>query len=163
MYLYEMPIEKIGVLVHPKSIIHSLVRFKDGQIKAQLGVPDMRLAIQYSILAALETNPSRLETPLKPLDLVGTLELSKPDMNRFPCLGLAIEAGKRGGVAPVALNAADEVAVIAFLEHKLSYQGIPKLIEQVLDESPIESLSWDSIFATDTWARTRATELIGNL
>jgi 1-deoxy-D-xylulose-5-phosphate reductoisomerase len=162
MYLYEMPIEKIGVLVHPKSIIHSLVRFKDGQIKAQLGVPDMRLAIQYSILAALETNPSRLETPLEPLDLVGTLELSKPDMNRFPCLGLAMEAGKRGGVAPVALNAADEVAVIAFLEHKLSYQGIPKLIEQVLDESPIESLSWDSIFATDTWARTRAIELIGN-
>ena len=163
MYLYELPIEKIGVLVHPKSIIHSLVRFKDGQIKAQLGIPDMRLAIQYSILAALENKPSRLETPLEPLDLVGTLELSKPDLNRFPCLGLAIEAGKRGGVAPVALNAADEVAVIAFLEHKLSYLGIPKLIEQVLDESPIESLSWDSIFKTDTWARTRATELIGKL
>ena len=163
MYLYELPIEKISVLVHPKSIIHSLVRFKDGQIKAQLGVPDMRLAIQYSILAALETNPSRLETPLEPLDLVGTLELSKPDVNRFPCLGLAMEAGKRGGVAPVALNAADEVAVTAFLEHKLSYLGIPTLIEQVLDESPIESLSWDSIHLTDTWARTRATELIGKL
>ena len=163
MYLYEMPIEKIGVLIHPKSIIHSLVRFKDGQIKAQLGIPDMRLAIQYSILAALETKPSRLETPLEPLDLVGTLELSKPDLNRFPCLGLAIGAGKRGGVAPVALNAADEVAVIAFLAGKLSYLGIPKLIEQVLDESPIESLSWDSIHSTDTWARTRATELIDQL
>jgi 1-deoxy-D-xylulose-5-phosphate reductoisomerase len=160
MYLYEIPIEKIGVLVHPKSIIHSLVRFNDGQIKAQLGVPDMRLAIQYGILAALETKPSRPSTPLEPLDLVGMLELSKPDLNRFPCLGLAIEAGKRGGVAPVAMNAADEIAVTAFLEHKLSYLGIPKLIEKVLSEAPIERLSWDSIFSTDAWARTRATELL---
>jgi 1-deoxy-D-xylulose-5-phosphate reductoisomerase len=160
MYLYEIPIEKIGVLVHPKSIIHSLVRFNDGQIKAQLGVPDMRLAIQYGILAALETNPSRPSTSLEPLDLVGMLELSKPDLNRFPCLGLAIEAGKRGGVAPVAMNAADEIAVTAFLEHKLSYLGIPKLIEKVLSEAPIERLSWDSIFSTDAWARTRATELL---
>jgi 1-deoxy-D-xylulose-5-phosphate reductoisomerase len=160
MYLYEIPIEKIGVLVHPKSIIHSLVRFNDGQIKAQLGVPDMRLAIQYGILAALEDKPSRPVTPLEALDLVGMLELSKPDLNRFPCLGLAIEAGKRGGVAPVAMNAADEIAVNAFLEHQLSYLGIPKLIEQVLSEAPIERLSWDSINATDAWARTRATELL---
>jgi 1-deoxy-D-xylulose-5-phosphate reductoisomerase len=160
MYLYEIAIEKIGVLVHPKSIIHSLVRFNDGQIKAQLGIPDMRLAIQYGILAALETNPSRPATPLEALDLVGMLELSKPDLNRFPCLGLAIEAGKRGGIAPVALNAADEIAVNAFLEHKLSYLGIPKLIEQVLIEAPIERLSWDSIKDADAWARTRATELL---
>lgn len=160
MYLYELPIEKIGVLVHPTSIIHSLVRFNDGQIKAQLGVPDMRLAIQYGILAALETNPSRPATPLEALDLVGMLELSKPDLNRFPCLGLAIEAGKRGGVTAVAMNAADEIAVTAFLEHKLSYLGIPKLIEQVLADAPIQSLSWDSIFATDSWARTRAGELL---
>ncbi len=160
MYLYEIPIEKIGVLVHPKSIIHSLVRFNDGQIKAQLGVPDMRLAIQYGIMAALEDKPSRPITPLEPLDLVGMLELAKPDLNRFPCLALAIEAGKRGGVAPVAMNAADEIAVSAFLEHKLSYMGIPKLIEQVLSEAPIEDLSWDSINTTDVWARTRATELL---
>ncbi len=160
MYLYEMPIEKIGVLVHPKSIIHSLVRFNDGQIKAQLGVPDMRLAIQYGILAALETKPSRPSTPLEPLNLEGMLELSKPDLNRFPCLELAFEVGKRGGVAPVAMNAADEIAVTAFLEHQLSYLGIPKLIEQVLSEAPIEQLSWDSIKTTDAWARTRATELL---
>jgi 1-deoxy-D-xylulose-5-phosphate reductoisomerase len=161
MYLYELPIEKIAVLVHPKSIIHSLVRFNDGQIKAQLGVPDMRLAIQYGILAALEEHPIRPATPLAPLDLVGNLELSKPDLERFPCLGLAMEAGRRGGVAPVALNAADEIAVDAFLNHKISYLGIPKLIERVLDESPKASLSWDSIFKTDTWARTRASELLG--
>jgi 1-deoxy-D-xylulose-5-phosphate reductoisomerase len=166
-YLYEFPLKQIGVLIQPGSIIHSMVRFKDNQIKAQLGVPDMRLPIQYAILTALETlgiefpGAPRPPTPLAPLNLVGNLELRAVDHARFPCLGLAFEAGHKGGVAPVALNAADEIAVSAFLAHKLPYLGIPKLIETVLQETPSVALSWESIAQTDTWARTRAKELAG--
>jgi 1-deoxy-D-xylulose-5-phosphate reductoisomerase len=160
-FLFEMPMERIGVLIQPRSVIHSMVRFRDGQIKAQLGPPDMRLPIQYGILAALEANPHRPDTPPEPMNLIGTLELREPDLQRFPCLALALEAGRRGGVAPVALNAADEVAVAAFLEHRLPYLGIPALIEQVLSETPSTTLSWDSINAVDAWARARAQELVG--
>jgi 1-deoxy-D-xylulose-5-phosphate reductoisomerase len=167
-YLYEFPLERIQVLIQPGSVIHSLVRFKDNQIKAQLGAPDMRLPIQYGILAAIEplatrdTMPGarRPETPLEPLNLIGNLELRAVDRARFPCLDLAFEAGRMGGIAPVALNAADEIAVQAFLEKRLSYLGIPKLIERVMHEAPKTDLSWDSIFATDAWARARATEVI---
>ncbi len=167
-YLYEFPLERIAVLIQPGSIIHSLVRFKDNQIKAQLGSPDMRLAIQYGILAAIEpladrttlSGARRPETPLEPLDLIGNLELRAVDRNRFPCLDLAFEAGRLGGIAPVALNAADEIAVQAFLDKRLGYLGIPKLIERVMREAPKAPLSWDSIFATDAWARTRASELV---
>jgi 1-deoxy-D-xylulose-5-phosphate reductoisomerase len=166
-YLYQFPLEQIGVLIQPGSIIHSMVRFRDNQIKAQLGAPDMRLPIQYAILTALETlgiqfpGARRPTTPLAPLNLVGNLELRSVDHARFPCLGLAYEAGRRGGVAPVALNAADEIAVEAFLAHKLPYLGIPKLIEAVLQEAPSLELSWENIAQTDHWARTRARELVG--
>ncbi|MEY4529585.1 MAG: hypothetical protein RLZZ156_306 [Deinococcota bacterium] len=165
-YLYDFPLEQIKVLIQPGSIIHSMVRFKDNQIKAQLGAPDMRLPIQYSILTALETlgiefpGARRPSTPLEPLNLIGNLELRAVNMERFPCLGLAFQAGRLGGVAPVALNAADEIAVQAFLEKRLSYLGVPKLIEKVLSEAPSTDLTWESIEATDTWARTRAVELI---
>jgi 1-deoxy-D-xylulose-5-phosphate reductoisomerase len=165
--LYEFPLEQIGVLIQPGSIIHSMVRFKDNQLKAQLGAPDMRLPIQYAILTALETlgiefpGAKRPSTPLAPLSLVGNLELRAVNHARFPCLGLAYEAGRKGGVAPVALNAADEIAVEAFLAHKLPYLGIPKLIEAVLQEAPSVELSWESIAQTDAWARTRAKELVG--
>jgi 1-deoxy-D-xylulose-5-phosphate reductoisomerase len=167
-YLYDFPLEQIKVLIQPGSLIHSMVRFKDNQIKAQLGTPDMRLPIQYSILTALETlgmefpGAHRPSTPLEPLNLIGNLELRAVNFERFPCLGLAYEAGKLGGVAPVALNAADEIAVQAFLEKRLSYLGIPKLIEKVLSEAPKTELTWESIEVTDAWARTRAVELIRN-
>lgn len=166
-YLYDFPLEQISVLIQPGSLIHSLVRFKDNQIKAQLGAPDMRLPIQYAILTALETlgvefpGAARPSTPLEPLNLIGNLELRTVNHQRFPCLELAYEAGRLGGVAPVALNAADEIAVQAFLDGKLSYLGIPKLIEQVLSEAPQTDLTWDSIEATDAWARTRAAEILG--
>ncbi len=165
-YLYDFPLEQIKVLIQPGSLIHSMVRFKDNQIKAQLGAPDMRLPIQYSILSALETlgiefpGAERPSTPLEPLNLIGNLELRAVNFERFPCLGLAYEAGRLGGVAPVALNAADEVAVEAFLEQRLSYLGIPKLIEKVLSEAPKTDLSWESIADTDAWARNRAKELV---
>ncbi len=165
-YLYEFPLEQISVLIQPGSIIHSMVRFKDNQIKAQLGAPDMRLPIQYSILSALEplttkiSGAERPDTPLEPLNLIGNLELRAVNQERFPCLGLAFAAGKLGGVAPVALNAADEIAVQAFLEHRLPYLGIAKLIEQILAETPKAELTWESIASTDAWARTRAKELL---
>jgi 1-deoxy-D-xylulose-5-phosphate reductoisomerase len=165
-YLYDFPLEQIKVLIQPGSIIHSMVRFKDNQIKAQLGAPDMRLPIQYSILTALETlgiefpGARRPSTPLEPLNLIGNLELRAVNMERFPCLGLAYHAGQLGGVAPIALNAADEIAVQAFLDKRLSYLGIPKLIETVLSEAPTTELTWESIGACDAWARTRAVELI---
>jgi 1-deoxy-D-xylulose-5-phosphate reductoisomerase len=170
-FLYEFPLDRISVLIQPGSLIHSLVRFKDNQIKAQLGTPDMRLPIQYSILSAIETasDPNRLpgarrpETPLEPMNLIGNLELRAVDRARFPCLDLCYEAGRIGGIAPVALNAADEIAVEAFLGGRISYLEIPRLIEAVLRESPSEGLSWDSILATDAWARARALELIGRV
>ncbi len=169
-FLYGLEMNQIAVMIHPQSIIHSLVRFRDGQLKAQLGPPDMRLPIQYGILSALGDAPAipdgvlantpRLNVPLEPISLARTLELRAPDLNRFPCLALALEAGNRGGVAPVALNAADEIAVQAFLDGKLSYLGIAALIEKVLNAAPTTALSWSSIAETDAWARTRALELV---
>lgn len=169
-FLYGLEMHQIAVMIHPQSIIHSLVRFRDGQLKAQLGPPDMRLPIQYGILSALGDAPSipdgllgnapRPKVPLQPISLARTLELREPDLNRFPCLALALEAGRVGGVAPVALNAADEIAVRAFLEGKLSYPGIAHLIEKVLNAAPTAALSWSSITETDAWARARALELV---
>ena len=169
-FLYGLEMNQIAVMIHPQSIIHSLVRFRDGQLKAQLGPPDMRLPIQYGILSALGNAPAipdgllsntpRPRVPLEPISLARTLELRKPDLNRFPCLALALEAGNRGGVAPVALNAADEIAVQAFVDGKLSYLGIAALIEKVLNAAPTAALSWSSIAETDVWARTRALELV---
>jgi 1-deoxy-D-xylulose-5-phosphate reductoisomerase len=169
-FLYNVPINRIGVMIHPQSIIHSLVRFRDGQLKAQLGPPDMRLPIQYGILSALGEDrllpdgaPRKSErpaVPLEPLSLTRTLELREPDLNRFPCLALATQAGHAGGVVPVALNAADEVAVQAFLERRLTYLGMPRLIAKVLNEAPKTSLNWTSIAETDAWARQRAWELV---
>jgi 1-deoxy-D-xylulose-5-phosphate reductoisomerase len=170
-FLYDFPLDRIGVLIQPGSLIHSLVRFKDHQIKAQLGAPDMRLPIQYAILSAIEPDANletfaggrRPETPLEPMSLIGNLELRAVDRTRFPCLDLCYAAGRLGGVAPVALNAADEIAVNAFLNHQLSYLGIPKLLERVLHESPKTDLTWESITEIDTWARTRALELLPGL
>jgi 1-deoxy-D-xylulose-5-phosphate reductoisomerase len=169
-FLYGLEMNQIAVMIHPQSIIHSLVRFRDGQLKAQLGPPDMRLPIQYGILSALGNAPAipegalgntpRPAVPLEPISLARTLELREPDLERFPCLALALEAGGLGGVAPVALNAADEIAVQAFLGHRLSYLGIPRLIEKVLNAAPTASLSWSSITETDAWARSFALELV---
>ncbi len=159
-FLFEFPLEKISVRIHPQSIIHSMLRFKDGQIKAQLGPADMRLPIQYGVLAATNTPRLRPQVPLSPLPLLGNLELRLPDTTRFPCLQLAIDAGLKAGVAPVALNAADEIVVRAFLEHRLPYLGIPRIIEKVLNQTPSLALTWDSILETDVWARNFAEALV---
>lgn len=147
-YLFELPLRQIEVVIHPQSLIHSLVRFQDGNIKAQIGPHDMRLPIHY----ALEY-PKRPQIPLEPLDLKGTWELHEPDTKRFPCLSLAYQAGEMGGVAPCALNAADEVAVEAFLAKRIAYTDIAKLLEQSLEQLENIPLSWDAIEETDKLTR----------
>jgi 1-deoxy-D-xylulose-5-phosphate reductoisomerase len=136
------------------------VRFRDGQLKAQLGPHDMRLPIQYGIEAALYETPQRPPVPLEPLSLAGTLEFRAPDEERFPALRLAREAGRRGGIAPAALNAADEIAVEAFLGRLLAYPGIARIVENVLQEAPDLPLTWDNISLADSWARERAKALV---
>jgi 1-deoxy-D-xylulose-5-phosphate reductoisomerase len=159
-FLFNLPLSQIQVVIQPQSFIHSMVYFRDGQLKAQIGPADMRLPIQYGIEAAFAYPPSRPAVPLPPLPLTGHFEMFAPDLERFPCLALAYAAGERAGVAPVALNAADEVAVAAFLAHQLDYLGIARIIEQVLAETDDLALSWESIAATDAWARARARELL---
>ncbi|WP_425147862.1 1-deoxy-D-xylulose-5-phosphate reductoisomerase [Deinococcus sp.] len=171
--LYGVPLSQVRVAVHPQSIVHALIRFRDGSLKANLGPTDMRLAIAYAIDAA----PTGMQRPGEPgtvrrgpevaghLDwpLTGTWEFGSPDLTRFPALALAYRAGETGGLAPSALNAADEVAVEAFLEGRLSFTGIPALIERVLDETPAGTPSWESVTQTDAWARRRAREIVPEL
>jgi 1-deoxy-D-xylulose-5-phosphate reductoisomerase len=143
-FLYGLEMNQIAVMIHPQSIIHSLSALGNAP------------AIPKGALG----NTPRPAVPLEPISLARTLELREPDLERFPCLALALEAGGLGGVAPVALNAADEIAVQAFLGHRLSYLGIPRLIEKVLNAAPTASLSWSSITETDAWARSFALELV---
>lgn len=150
-FLFDVPLDRIEVVVHPQSLVHALVRFKDGSIKAQLGPHDMRLPIQY----ALE-GPDRPATPLEPLPLVGLWHFLIPDVARFPSLPLAYRAGEMGGVAPAYLNAADEVAVAAFLAGDLRFDHIPEVLATVLAAAPAADLDWDSIVAADAEARRLA-------
>ncbi|GAA6762498.1 MULTISPECIES: 1-deoxy-D-xylulose-5-phosphate reductoisomerase [Thermus] len=149
--LFRFPLEKIKVLVHPQAYVHGLVRFVDGNLKAALGPTDMRLFIQYAL-----TYPERAETPLKDLPLPGVLEFLEPDLNRFPALKVAYEAGKRGGVAQVAVSAADEVAVEAFLAGRIPFTRIPEILARVLEATPSLPLTWENLFAVDAWAREEA-------
>jgi len=147
-FLFEMPLEQIEVVVHPQSLVHGLVRFTDGTVKAVVGPHDMRLPIQYALVA-----PRRPATPLAPLPLKGSWTFEEPDHERFPSLNLAYSAGRAGGVAPTYLNAADEVAVTAFLDGRLSFDAIPRVLEKVLAEAPVAPLTWDAIMAADAEAR----------
>jgi len=153
-FLFEMPLDDIEVVIHPQSLVHALVRFTDGSIKAQIGPHDMRLPIQY----ALE-GPARPPTPLAPLPLVGLWHFLVPDVERFPSLPLAYRAGALGGVAPTYLNAADELAVAAFLAGRLPFDAIPAVLSAVLDAAPRVDLDWDAIAAADDDARAVARSL----
>ena len=128
-WLYGMPYDRIDVVIHPQSVVHSAVAFRDGSLKAQLGIPDMRLPIQYAI-----THPRRRPSPAAPPDLVGVarLDFRAPDAGRFPALRIAREAGDIGSRATAALIAADEVAVARFLGGTLDFPGIPRLLEQAV-------------------------------
>lgn len=128
-WLFTMPLNRIEVVVHPQSTVHSMVAYNDGSVLAQLGNPDMRTPIAYALAW-----PERLESGVAPLDLfaVARLDFEKPDLTRFPCLQLAYEAHARGGFAMIALNAANEVAVQAFLERRIGFMDIPRLISDVM-------------------------------
>jgi 1-deoxy-D-xylulose-5-phosphate reductoisomerase len=151
-WLFGVPFDKIEVVLHRESIIHSLVEFCDGSIKAQLGMPDMRLPIQCAL-----TYPQRLPTS-RPgrfdLGRLGSLTFSQPDLRRFPCLGLALEAGRRGGVFPAVMAAADEVAVDHFLAGHITFLDIAKVIEATLSAHPsVSDPSLEDVLTADTWAR----------
>lgn len=155
MQIFELPLSRIHVAIHPQSYIHGMVRFTDGQIKALLGPTDMRLPIQYAL-----TYPQRLPTPPAQDPLPEALTLYPPDIRRFPALELAYQAGRLGGLAPAVLAAADEVVVGAFLNGQITFTQIPQIISLVLAEAPSEPLSWDMLREADAWARIRAAELI---
>jgi 1-deoxy-D-xylulose-5-phosphate reductoisomerase len=150
-HLFGVPYERIDVVVHPQSIIHAMVHLNDGASLAHLGYPDMRVPISYAL-----NQPERLDVPVPALDLVelGALTFEAPDLDSFPCLRLAREAAEAGGTAPCVLNAANEVAVHAFLAGDLSFTGIPRVIDSTLSEltaQPVRHFS--DLYAADTHAR----------
>jgi 1-deoxy-D-xylulose-5-phosphate reductoisomerase len=150
-WLFDVGPAKIDVVIHPQSVVHSLVELRDGSVIAQLGVTDMRLPIQYAF-----SYPERWGGGLPALDLTrcGPLEFSEPDRGRFPCLDLAYAALVAGGSAPVVLNAANEIAVEAYLDGAIRFTAIPRLIERALDAHvPCGVGSLDEIRAADAWAR----------
>ncbi len=161
-WLFDVPIARMDVMVHPQSIVHSLVEFSDGSVKAQLGMPDMRLAIQYALTA-----PERLTTSYSMLDLaqMGPLEFFPPEYDKFPCLSLARDAGERGGLYPCILNAANEVAVEAFLSGRIGFTEIPELIECALSDAATAALpplsDLEGIYACDRETRSRTLERMG--
>ena len=157
-WLFGVAPSQIKVVVHPQSTIHSMVEFEDGSLIAQLGVTDMRLPIQYAL-----TYPTRLDTGFPPLDLDQPcqLELEPPDFERFPSLGLAYRALEEGGTAPAALNAANEIAVAAFLEERIGFLTISDILEETLsrhDARPVREL--ETVLEADRWARDCAERLI---
>jgi len=157
-WLFDLEMDRIGVVVHPQSIVHSMIELRDGCILAQLGIADMRNPIAYAL-----TWPDRLESDLPSLNLAktGPLTFFEPDIRKFPCLGLAIEAGRSGGTAPVVLNAANEAAVAAFLENKIGFVDLPKVIEKMLRNHSIQdNPSLSEILEIDADTRREAQYLI---
>jgi len=154
-WLFDIPVEKISVLIHPQSLVHSMVEFVDGSLVAQLGVTDMRHPIQYAL-----TYPRRASSQLDPLDFskVEKLEFMEPDLRKFPCLDLAYRAARQLGAQPCVLNAADEVAVAAFLSRKIEFLFIPKIVKRMMDQvdgqskfsSVREILEYDGIVRRET-------------
>ena len=160
-WLFGVDADRIDVVIHPQSIVHSMVELMDGSVIAQLGVTDMRLPIQYAC-----SYPDRWDGALPRLDLVraGRLEFDEPDQDRFPCLRLAYRALREGATCPVVLNAANEVAVAAFLDGRLGFTMIPAMIERVMnDHRPEPVSSVDVVRRVDAWARARAAALTGEL
>ena len=157
-YLFGLPSERIDILVHPQSVIHSLVEFIDGSVLAQLGSPDMRIPIAYALAW-----PDRMPTPAQRLDLaaIARLDFGEPDLERFPALRLSREALEAGGSAPAVLNAANEVAVATFLDGRISFPEISTLVDMALqeNESPAPR-SIEDVFEIDRKVRTEVTAMI---
>jgi 1-deoxy-D-xylulose-5-phosphate reductoisomerase len=153
-FLFGLPYERIEVVVHPSSVVHALVRFRDGAALAHLGYPDMRVPISYAL-----TYPDRAATPVAPLDLASglTLEFHAPDLETFPLLALARRAGQEGGAAPCVFNAANEVAVAAFLEGRLPFPGIAAVVEETLEGADISAAhDLEELITVDADARRLA-------
>ncbi len=153
-WLFEIPIEKIIVLIHPQSVVHSMVEYVDGSIVAQMGITDMKIPISYAL-----SFPERLNLTLPPLDLSKSeaLTFSIPDPQRFLCLNLAYQSIERGETAPAVLNAANEVAVSAFLDGSIKFTEIPLLLQKVLEEHEVKPVrTIEDILKADHWARERA-------
>lgn len=153
-WLFGVPLEQVEILIHPQSVVHSMVEFQDGSILAQMGVPDMGLPIAYAL-----SYPERLPLNQTPLDLTASsgLHFFPPDLEKFPCLRLALEAGRAGGSLPVVLNAANEMAVSFFLRDMIKYHHIPELIEDLLGKHlRVVPADLEEIMAIDAWAREKA-------
>ncbi|MFH0798963.1 MAG: 1-deoxy-D-xylulose-5-phosphate reductoisomerase [Pseudomonadota bacterium] len=157
-WLFDVPPEKIDVVVHPQSIVHSMVEYTDGCVMAELGVPDMRAPIAYAI-----SHPKRVESGVEKLDLakIGNLSFEMPDRKRFPCLDLAYLALGAGGSMPCCLNAANEIAVAAFIEGRIRFGDIARIVKKTMDAHeprPFDTI--EEILEIDSWARGKARELI---
>ncbi len=158
-WLFSVPADKIAVHVHPESIVHSLVEYQDGALIAQLGIPDMKTPIGYAL-----SWPERLPLRQPPLDLCrqGSLTFSQPDLNMFPCLRLAYEAISSGGTLPAVMNAANEIAVDAFLKRQIGFLGISELIEKVMARHSSEpAATLDRVLQADLWGRNQAKRILG--
>jgi 1-deoxy-D-xylulose-5-phosphate reductoisomerase len=159
-HLFDIPPDKIEVIIHPQSIIHSMVEFIDGSVKAQLGVPDMKIPIQYAL-----TYPDRRSSKYERVNFtkLRSMEFIEPDTSVFPCLRLAGEALREGGTAPAVLNAANEIAVKAFLKGDITFTGIPELIERALQEHKTEmNISLESIERADVETREKVQSYLSN-
>ncbi len=157
-WLFGVPASRVEVLIHPQSIVHSMVEFVDGTVLAQLGVTDMRLPIQYAL-----SHPERWEAAIPGMDFTRPLHLDfdVPDHSRFPCLGLARKALEAGGSAPAVLNAANEEAVAAFLDGRIPFPAIPESIMEVLESQPAATVSrLEDVLAADAWGRERSREAL---
>jgi len=157
-WLFNLPAAQIAVHIHPQSIVHSLVEYCDGAVIAQLGIPDMKTPIAYAL-----SWPERLPLKQNPLDLCNgsDLHFSEPDLERFACLGLAYQALARGGTCPAVMNAANEIAVAAFLQEKIGFLQIPEVITRVMNShKPLAINGLEQVLAADNWGRLQATELI---
>ena len=157
-WLFNIPVEKIEVVVHPQSIIHSMVQFSDGSIKAQLGYPDMRVPIQYAL-----SYPNRIDLDTKRISFPELKQLTffSPDLEKFPCLRIAYDSFKKGGNIPCAMNAANEVAVASFLRGEIKFTQIPLVIEKTLEKCNfVASPSVEDIFSTDRQSKERAQEVL---
>ena len=160
MRLYRMPLEKVDVVIHRQSVVHSMVEFTDGAVMAQLGTPDMRLPIQLAL-----TYPQRIPCPVEPLDLLscGPLTFSKPDMENFPCLALAYACAKKGGTACPAMNGANEEAVAMFLRNEIGFYDIYRLVSQAVDAVPfLQNPTLEEILEADRQARAAVRTLYKN-
>ncbi|MBE9502767.1 MAG: 1-deoxy-D-xylulose-5-phosphate reductoisomerase [Proteobacteria bacterium] len=160
-WLFDVSGDRIDVLVHPQSIIHSMVEYIDGSVVSQMGMPDMRGPIAYAL-----SYPERLEvgTPVLDLGRIGKLTFEKPDLDRFPALGLCYEALEAGGTSPAVISAANEVAVDAFLAEKIKFVDIPVIMDRVLKaHTPVEAKTIEEVLRVDRWARDEAAQVIKKL